>query len=115
MPRSARRHASCASEFGRMPIIELPLRSVGPEPAMMTAMGMRPFASRGTASVAPSSRAPLLIVYGDSTATAGAMVSAVCTVSATSARLSTVMLFSLPQHVGLHNRNEGHEQDRDDE
>ncbi len=98
-----------------MPIIELPLRSVGPEPAMMTAMGMRPFASRGTASVAPSSRAPLLIVYGDSTATAGAMVSAVCTVSATSARLSAVMLFSLPQHVGLHNRNEGHEQDRDDE
>src|SRR5882672_2269005 len=114
MPRSARRHASCAYEFGLMPIIEFPFRSVGPEPAMITAIGTRPPASRGTTSVPGSSKAPLLIVYGDSTATAGGTVSAVCTANAMRARLRTIMLFPLPQDVGLHNRNHGHDEDRGD-
>src|SRR2546427_12647931 len=98
-----------------MPIIELPFRSVGPEPAMITAIGTRPLASRGTTSVPGSSKAPLLIVYGDSTATAGGTVSAVCTASAMRARLRTIMLFPLPEDVRLHDRNHGPEEGRGDE
>src|SRR6267143_3731426 len=98
-----------------MPIIELPFRSVGPEPAMITAIGTRPLASRGTTSVPGSSKAPLLIVYGDSTATAGGTVSAVCTASATRARLRTIMLFPLPEDVRLHEGEHGYDDDRRDE
>src|SRR5258706_16069630 len=98
-----------------MPIIELPFRSVGPEPAMITAIGTRPLASRGTTSVPGSSKAPLLIVYGDSTATAGGTVSAVCTANAMRARLRTIMLFPLPEDVRLHDRNHHHDEDRGDE
>src|SRR5438105_11563177 len=95
-----------------MPIIELPFRSVGPEPAMITAIGTRPLGSRGTTSVPGSSKAPLLIVYGDSTATAGGTVSAVCSASAMSARLRTIMLFPLPEDVRLHDRDDRDDDDR---
>src|SRR6266545_8327569 len=115
MPRSARRHASCAYEFGRMPISELPLRSVGPEPAMITATGMRPVAPRGSVRVPPNSSAPLRIVYGDSTATAGAVVSAFCSVSAMSAMLRTFMLLPLPEDVGLHDWDHHHDENGGDE
>src|SRR5438270_1717052 len=98
-----------------MPIIELPFRSVGPEPAMITAIGTRPLGSRGTTSVPGSSKAPLLIVYGDSAATAGGTVSAVCTASAMRARLRTIMLFPLPEDVRLHDRNYRDDENRGDE
>src|SRR5258708_22979048 len=95
-----------------MPIIELPFRSVGPEPAMITAIGTRPLASRGTTSVPGSSKAPLLIVYGDSTAPAGGTVSAVCTASAMRARLRTIMFFPFPEDVRLHDLNHHHDENR---
>src|SRR5438105_1954167 len=98
-----------------MPIIELPFRSVGPEPAMITAIGTRPLGSRGTTSVPGSSKAPLLIVYGDSAATAGGTVSAVCTASAMRARLRTIMLFPLPEDVRLHDRNYRDDENRGDD
>src|SRR5574341_470577 len=115
MPRSARRQASCAYEFGLIPITELPLRSVGPEPAMITATGIRRVVARGRVSVPESCIAPLLIVYGDSTATAGGSVSAVCSATATSARLRTAMLFSLPDQVGVHDRDHDHDDNRGDD
>src|SRR6267143_4176697 len=98
-----------------MPISELPFRSVGPEPAMITTTGTRPVAPRGMTSVPPNSRAPLWIGYGDSSATAGAMVSAVCTLMATSMRLRTVMFFPLPEDVRLHDRDHRHDENRCDE
>src|SRR6267378_414197 len=98
-----------------MPIIEFPFRSVGPEPAMITAIGTRPPASRGTTSVPGSSKAPLLIVNGDSTATAGGTVSAVCTASTARTTLRTVMLLSFPEDVGLHDRNYRDDENRGDE
>src|SRR5258705_95028 len=119
MPRSARRQASCAYEFGLIPSTELPLRSVGPEPAMMTAMGTRPAAPRGIVRVAASPKAPLRIVYGVSIATAGGVVSAraadTCGTRAAMTRLRTIMLLSLPQEVRLHDRDSRGQGDRGDE
>src|SRR5258705_3532720 len=58
-----------------MPSIELPFRSVGPDPAMMTTTDAGRVAPRGSVRVPCSCRAPLRIVYGDSTAAAGGTVS----------------------------------------
>src|SRR5205814_3094905 len=94
---------------------ELPLRSVGPEPAMITATGTGPRAPRGTVSVPASPRPGLWTVYGVSIAAAGGTVSAraadwPCSTGARNARTSTAdsrlfMLLPPPQHVGLHHRN----------
>src|SRR6266550_6262198 len=119
MPRSASRHASWAYEFGLMPMTELPLRSVGPEPAMITATGTGPRTLRGTVSVPASPRPGRWIVYGVSIAAAGGTVSAraaawPCSAGARNTRTSNVgsrlvMLFPPPQHVGLHHRNSDRE------
>src|SRR2546427_2727558 len=97
-----------------MPMTELPLRLVGPEPAMITATGTGPGAPRGTVSVPASARPGLWIVYGVSIAAAGGTVSAraaawPCSAGARSARTSNAdsrlfMLLPPPQHVGLHDR-----------
>src|SRR5437899_42776 len=94
---------------------ELPLRSVGPEPAMITATGTGPRAARGTVSVPASPRPAFRIVYGVSIAAAGGTVSEraaawPCSAGATNDRTSNAdsrlfMLLPPPQHVGLHHRN----------
>src|SRR5258708_39158632 len=95
-----------------MPIIELPFRSVGPEPAMITAIGTRPLASRGTTSVPGNSKAPLLIVYGYSTAPAGGTVWAACTARAVRARVRTIMIFPFSEDRRLQDSNYHHDKDR---
>src|SRR6266581_5684190 len=111
-----------------MPITELPLRSVGPEPAMMTAIGTVPLAPRGTVSVAARPRSPLRMVYGDSIAAAGGTVSAFAggtawprtggarTTSASTTISGLLMLLPPPQEVGLHDRHgDGEGRGRDEE
>src|SRR6266480_3519070 len=100
-----------------MPMTELPLRSVGPEPAMMSATGTAPLAPRGTVSVAASPRSPLRMVYGDSIAAAGGTVSAFAggaacprsggarTTSASATMSGLLMLLPPPQDVRLHDRH----------
>src|SRR5437867_13278973 len=100
-----------------MPMTELPLRSVGPEPAMMSATGTAPLAPRGTVSVAASPRSPLRMVYGDSIAAADGTVSAFAgggawpratgarTTSASAASSGLLMLLPPPQDVRLHDRH----------
>src|SRR5712691_2465624 len=111
-----------------MPITELPLRSVGPEPAMMTAIGTAPRAARGIVSVAASPRSPLRMVYGDSIAAAGGTVSAFAggtawprtggasTTSASATISGLLMLLPPPQDIGLHDRHrDGQGRRRDEE
>src|SRR6266511_4616281 len=111
-----------------MPMTELPLRSVGPEPAMMTAIGTAPLAPRGTVSVAASPRSPLRMVYGDSIAAAGGTVSAFAggtacprtggarTTSGSATISGLLMLLPPPQDVRLHDRHgDGHGRGRDKE
>src|SRR5439155_2880651 len=100
-----------------MPMTELPLRSVGPEPAMMSATGTAPLAPRGTVSVAASPRSPLRTGYGDSIAAADGTVSAFAgggawpraagarTTSASAAMSGLLMLLPPPQDVRLHDRH----------
>src|SRR2546426_10253567 len=98
-----------------MPLSELPWRSGGPEPAMMTAIGTAPRASRGTVRVPARPRPPFQIVYGLSVAAAGGTVSArvmawprACgakTTSANATRSGLLMLLPPPQDVGLYDRH----------
>src|SRR2546428_13723956 len=100
-----------------MPISELPLGSGGPEPAMMTAIGTAPRASRGTVRVPARPRPPFQIVYGLSVAAAGGTVSArvmawprACGAEATSAnatRPGLLLLLPPPPDAGLDDRHRG--------
>src|ERR1051325_10186494 len=80
---------------------------------MITTTGIRPAAPRGTTRVPPSSRLPLLMVYGVSTT--GGTVSAAWGAAMRSARLRTIMLLSLPEDVGLHHGNDRDDDDGHDE
>src|SRR5438876_11368852 len=85
---------------------------------MITATGIGPLAPRGTVRVPPSSRAPLRMVYGDSTTAGGAVVSTgttSCGATMARARLRAIMLFPLPEDVRLHDGDRRHDDDRRDQ
>src|SRR5687767_4265615 len=78
-PSSASSHARIAYRlelfWARISPPELPLRSVGPEPATMSATGIFPLTSLGRVSVPGSDSVSLANSYGDSITVDGAVVS----------------------------------------